>query len=132
MYGFTGRHTELAELDKALDRTIAAVTGTAGVGKTALAVHWSHRVGADFPDGCLYVDLRGYDPDRPMTAAEALAGLLRSLGVTGSDIPPTAAERAARYRTLLADRRMLVLLDNARDTEQARPLLPGRRLGYST
>ncbi|MCI0685805.1 MAG: tetratricopeptide repeat protein [Sporichthyaceae bacterium] len=125
VYGFTGRQAELTALDEGLDRTIAAVTGTAGVGKTALAVHWSHRVGAGFPDGCLYVDLRGYDPDQPMTAAEALAGFLRSLGVSGTDIPPTAAERTARYRTLLADRRMLVLLDNARDTEHARPLLPG-------
>jgi tetratricopeptide (TPR) repeat protein/transcriptional regulator with XRE-family HTH domain len=131
--GFTGRRKELAELDLRLGWTgesegvalISALAGTAGVGKTALAVHWAHRVGADFPDGCLYVDLRGYDPEQPVAPTEALAGFLRSLGVNGPDIPPTEAERAARYRTSLADRRMLVLLDNARGTDQVRPLLPG-------
>jgi len=133
VYGFTGRRHELAELEHILDpldarpgvALIAAVTGTAGVGKTALAVHWAHRAAARFPDGCLYVDLRGYDPDQPVTPAEALAGFLRSLGVNGADIPPTESERAARYRTLLAERHLLVLLDNARDTEHVRPLLPG-------
>ena len=133
VHGFTGRRKELAELDLMLHwaeesegvALISALAGTAGVGKTALAIHWAHRVGADFPDGCLYVDLRGYDPDQPVAPAEALAGFLRSLGVNGSDVPPTEAERAARYRTSLADRRMLVLLDNARDTDQVRPLLPG-------
>jgi tetratricopeptide (TPR) repeat protein/transcriptional regulator with XRE-family HTH domain len=133
VYGFTGRATELAELDRLLDRAgggpgvglISAVAGTAGVGKTALAVRWAHRVGREFPDGCLYVDLRGYDADRPMRPAEALAGFLRSLGVDGTDLPHDEAERAARYRTLLADRRMLIVLDNASNTDQVRPLLPG-------
>src|SRR5262245_58589338 len=131
-YGFTGRREQLAELDRMLESgergpvaLITAVAGTAGVGKTALAVHWAHRVEADFPDGCLYVDLRGYDAEQPVSPGDALTGFLRSLGVYGGDIPPTVAERAARYRTLLADRRMLVLLDNARNTEQIRPLLPG-------
>jgi tetratricopeptide (TPR) repeat protein/transcriptional regulator with XRE-family HTH domain len=131
--GFTGRKRELAELDLLLERPgaadgvppVAVVTGTAGVGKTGLAVHWAHQVRAGFPDGRLYLDLRGYHPDQPVPPAEALAGLLRSLGVAGADVPPGEAERAARLRTLLADRRALVLLDNARDTEQVRPLLPG-------
>ena len=131
VFGFTGRGAQLDELDRIVDMAdevppvglISAVAGTAGVGKTALALRWAHRVRARFPDGCLYGDLRGYDPDRPVPPAEALAGFLRSLGV--SDIPPDQAERAARYRTLLADRRMLVVLDNARDTDQVRPLLPG-------
>jgi tetratricopeptide (TPR) repeat protein len=139
VHGFTGRGAELAELDRLLlVRTgngsgghahgvplIVAIVGTAGVGKTALAVHWGQRVGAAFPDGCLYADLRGYDPDRPVAPAEALAAFLRSLGVSGADVPPTEAERAARYRTLLAGRRAMVVLDNAVDTEHARPLLAG-------
>ena len=93
---FTGRATELAALDRLLDRVgettpttivISAIAGTAGVGKTALAVHWAHRVAPRFPDGQLYVNLRGYDPDQPMSAADALAGFLRALGVPGQDIP---------------------------------------------
>jgi len=104
---------------------ISAVSGTAGVGKTALAVHWAHQAATRFPDGQLYVNLRGYDPDRPMVAADALAGFLRALGVPGQDIPPGADERAARYRSLLAGQRMLIVLDNASQAEQVRPLLPG-------
>jgi hypothetical protein len=104
---------------------ISAIGGTAGVGKTALAVHWAHRVAGRFPDGQLYVNLRGYDPDQPVPAADALRGLLRSLGVPGQDIPPETAERAAHYRSLLAGRRVLVVLDNARSADQVRPLLPG-------
>ena len=133
VYGFTGRAAELGALDQLLDQPgegpgvglISAVAGTAGVGKTALALRWAHRVGSRFPDGCLYVDLRGYDPDRPVRPAEALAGFLRSLGVDGADIPHDEAERAARYRSLLAEARMLIVLDNARDTDQVRTLLPG-------
>jgi DNA-binding SARP family transcriptional activator/Tfp pilus assembly protein PilF len=131
---FTGRAAELAALDGLLGQAgdklpgtpvIWAIAGTAGVGKTALAVHWAHQVAGRFPDGQLYVNLRGYDPGPPMTAGDALAGLLRTLGVPGQDIPPGADERAGRYRSLLAGRRMLVLLDNAGSAEQARPLLPG-------
>ena len=121
---FTGRVLELAALDDG-GPGIWAVVGTPGVGKTALAVHWAHRAEARYPDGCLYVDLRGYDPDQPVPPAEALASFLRALGVPGIEIPPTEAERAARYRTRLADRRMLVVLDNARDTDHVRLLLPG-------
>jgi DNA-binding SARP family transcriptional activator/Tfp pilus assembly protein PilF len=104
---------------------ISAVSGTAGVGKTALAVRWGHRAAARFRDGQLYVNLRGYDADRPLTAADALAGFLRALGVPGQDIPPGQDQRAARYRSLLAGRRMLIVLDNASKAEQVRPLLPG-------
>lgn len=104
---------------------ITAVSGTAGVGKTALAVHWAHQVAERFPDGQLYVNLRGYDLAKPMTANEALGGFLRALGVADRDIPADTAERAARFRSLLAGRRMLLLLDNASEGEQVRPLLPG-------
>jgi DNA-binding SARP family transcriptional activator/tetratricopeptide (TPR) repeat protein len=131
---FTGRAAEIAELDRllatsAVDGTaavvISAVSGTAGVGKTALAVRWAHQAAHLFPDGQLYVNLRGYDPGQPVSASDALAALLRSLGVTGEDIPPGEDSRAARYRSLLAGRRMLVVLDNASDATQVRPLLPG-------
>jgi tetratricopeptide (TPR) repeat protein len=100
------------------------VAGTAGVGKTAIAVQWAHQVAGSFPDGQLYVNLRGYDPEQPMTAAEALARFLRDLGMHGSDIPAEVGERAACYRSLLAGRRMLIVLDNAGQAEHVRPLLP--------
>ena len=132
---FTGRAAELAELSRLLPAAgrgeipgpvlISATSGTAGVGKTALVVHWAHQVADQFPDGQLHVNLRGYDPGRPMRAADALAGFMRALGVPSQDIPPGLEERAARYRSLLAGRRMLVLLDNAGEVEQIRPLLPG-------
>jgi tetratricopeptide (TPR) repeat protein len=130
---FTGRGAQLADLDRLLaestaDATavmIAAVSGTAGVGKTSLAVHWAHRVAGAFPDGQLYLNLRGYDPERPVQAAEALEVFLRALGVEETAIPHRLDERAARYRTLLADRKMLVLLDNAHSVDQVRDLLPG-------
>src|SRR5262249_31255718 len=129
--GVTGRSQELAQLDALLDPAIgpavviSAVSGTAGVGKTALAVHWAHRCRDRFPDGQLYVDLRGYDPDQPVTAASALARLLAALGVAEPDIPLGVDERAARFRTVTAGRRKLVLLDNASSFEHIRPLLPG-------
>jgi DNA-binding SARP family transcriptional activator/Flp pilus assembly protein TadD len=131
---FVGRANELAALTGLLARSgehspgaivISAIGGTAGVGKTALAVHWAHQVAERFPDGQLYVNLRGYDPDQPVPAADALAGFLQALGVPGADIPVEEAERAARYRSLLSGRRMLVVLDNAGSVEQVRPLLPG-------
>jgi tetratricopeptide (TPR) repeat protein len=131
VYGFVGRADELARMDRVLDSAsrsavpILALSGTAGVGKTALAVHWAHRVADRYPDGQLYVDLRGYGPDHPAEPGEALAGFLRSLGVEATDIPYDEAERAARYRSLLAGRRILVLVDNAHDTESVRSLLPG-------
>ena len=104
---------------------IVLISGTAGVGKTALAVRWAHQVAERFPDGQLYVDLRGYGADRPMPATDALAGFLRALGVAGPDIPAEADERAALFRSRTAGRRMLILLDNAGRVEQVRPLLPG-------
>lgn len=131
---FTGRAAELAALRATLDRpgerelrsvVIAAISGTAGVGKTALAVNWAHQVTDRFPDGQLYVNLHGYDSERPVAPGDALAGFLRALGVAGPDVPAETAERAAIYRSLLAGRRMLVLLDNAGSVDQVRPLLPG-------
>jgi DNA-binding SARP family transcriptional activator len=103
---------------------IALVAGSGGLGKTSLAVHAAHRVSASFPDGQLYVDLLGATP-HPLPVADVLARFLRDLGVDGRDIPVDEDERAARYRTVLAGRRMLILLDNARDAAQVRPLLPG-------
>jgi tetratricopeptide (TPR) repeat protein len=139
---FTGRTEELAELDRLLasieqaDRSgqdgerptavvISAVSGTAGVGKTALALRWAHHVRDRFPDGQLYVNLRGYDPDQAMAPAEALARFLTGLGLSGQELPLDLDERAARYRTEIAGRRLLVVLDNASSVEQVRPLLPG-------
>lgn len=128
---FTGRAAELSTLDGLGSDTagsvvaISAVSGMAGVGKTALAVHWAHRVRDRFPDGQLYVNLRGYDPRRPVPPADALAGFLEALGVRGAELPLDADGRAARFRTEIAGRRMLVVLDNASSAEQVRPLLPG-------
>jgi tetratricopeptide (TPR) repeat protein len=132
--GFIGRRAELARLDGLLhagpsgDATampIAVVSGTAGVGKTTLAVHWAHRVADRFPDGQLFVDLRGYDPDKPVAASDVLAVFLRALGVRGAAVPADVDERAALYRSVLADRRVLVVLDNAADYDHLRLLLPG-------
>jgi tetratricopeptide (TPR) repeat protein/transcriptional regulator with XRE-family HTH domain len=130
---FVGRSQELAALSSLCARPaehtgaaaiISAIGGTAGVGKTALALRWAYARASDFPDGQLYVNLRGYDPRPPVLARDALASFLRALGVNGQDVPQDLAECAARYRSLLAGRRMLILLDNARDAEQVRPLLP--------
>jgi hypothetical protein len=130
--GFVGRTSELAELDRVAASgpagtglPIAAICGGGGVGKTALALNWAHRHAADFPDGQLYVDLRGFGSRAPVAAAEALERFLRTLGVEADRIPTSVDERAARYRTTLADRRVLVLLDNAASAEHVRPLLPG-------
>jgi tetratricopeptide (TPR) repeat protein len=132
--GFTGRGAELEALTNVLDSAgggtpgavvISAIGGTAGVGKTALAVQFAHQVSERFPDGQLYANLRGYDPGRPVPAAEALAGFLRALGVDSQDIAGMEDERAARYRSLMAEKRIMVVLDNAGSVDQVRPLLPG-------
>jgi DNA-binding SARP family transcriptional activator/tetratricopeptide (TPR) repeat protein len=124
---FVGRAAELQQLTEqgaSLAMLISAIGGTAGVGKTALAVQWAHQEAGRYPDGQLYADLRGYDPGPPMVAADVLAGFLRALGVPSRDIPLEDDERAALYRSLLAGRKILVLLDNASAAEQVRALLP--------
>ncbi|WP_433381700.1 ATP-binding protein [Actinoplanes sp. CA-142083] len=128
--GFTGRDRELALLDALLTFAggviISAVSGTAGVGKTTLAVRWGHRVRHHFPDGQLYVNLRGFGPSGPPLApGEALRGMLDGLGVPPQRVPSDESSRAALFRSALAGRRMLILLDNAADAAQVRPLLPG-------
>ncbi|SDT77176.1 Tetratricopeptide repeat-containing protein [Actinoplanes derwentensis] len=134
VHPFTGRAEELTRLDTLLDgaggrpavAVISALSGMAGVGKTSLAVHWAHRVAEQFPDGQLYVNLRGFDPSgRIMDPADAIRGFLDALGVPPDQIPAGPDAQAGRYRNLLAGRRFLVVLDNARDAEQVRPLLPG-------
>jgi DNA-binding SARP family transcriptional activator/tetratricopeptide (TPR) repeat protein len=131
--GFVGRHSELATLDGVAapgDRRTAValivISGVAGAGKTTLATRWAHRVSGRFPDGQLYVDLRGYGPDdtRAVDPDTAVTGFLEALAVPAHRIPTSTQARAALYRTMLAGRRMLVVLDNARDSEQVRPLLP--------
>ena len=105
---------------------ITVITGTAGVGKTALAVHWAHRISDRYPDGQLYVNLRGFDPTGTAVApAEAIRGFLDAFGVTPPQIPLSLQAQAALYRSLLAGRRVLILLDNAAEDDQIRPLLPG-------
>ncbi|WP_419999341.1 AfsR/SARP family transcriptional regulator [Streptomyces boninensis] len=134
--GFTGRQAELRRLDTLLPAPAAAergaaelvvctIAGPAGVGKTALAVHWAHRVKGGFPDGQLYVNLRGYAAGAPLRPLDALARLLGALGVRSADIPVEHEAAAALYRSLLDGRRMLVLLDNAQHAAQVRELLPG-------
>jgi DNA-binding SARP family transcriptional activator/tetratricopeptide (TPR) repeat protein len=130
---FAGRAAELTAMTASLDEAaglsvVTAVGGCGGVGKTALAVHWAHRVTGRFPDGQIYLNLRGYDPALPtLTPADAVAALLSALAVPRSRMPHSLDERTALYRSLLSDRRMLILLDNARDSGQVRPLLPGSR-----
>jgi DNA-binding SARP family transcriptional activator len=129
---FTGRFDQLKTLDGLLPDAdgpspavvVSAIAGLAGVGKTALAVHWGHRVREHFPDGQLYVNLRGHAVGPPMSAHEALHHLLRSCGVAGEEIAGDIDLAAGRYRSLLAERRVLVLLDNAASADQVRPLLP--------
>ena len=132
--GFTGRTAELQALTQILDDAaggapgtvvISAIGGTAGVGKTALALHWAHQVAGRFGDGQLYVNLRGFDPSGvPAPPAEAIRGFLDALGVPPEKIPPQPDAQAGMYRTLAAGKKMLIVLDNARDEQQVRPLLP--------
>lgn len=129
---FLGRESEIKEIEAILrgngrgSPAICAVDGLAGTGKTALAVHVAHAVADDFPDGVLFLDLHTYTPGTPeVDSAEALDRLLRHLGIPGDDIPRVAEDRAAFYRTCLRDRRILVVIDNARTADQVWPLLPG-------
>jgi len=129
---FVGREPELEQLDGLLSQdapsgtvVISAISGTGGIGKTALALRWGHDVAGQFPDGQLYVNLRGYDPGGiPLMPGDAIRGFLEALGVPPTEIPESPDVQAALYRTMLADRRLLILLDNARDPEQVRSLLP--------
>lgn len=128
---FIGREEQLGLLDASLlaaepdGAKVVVISGAAGVGKTGLAVRWAHRVTDSFPDGQLYLDLHGYGIEPLLSPAEALASLLRSLGIERPEVLTSVDERAARYRTLLSERKVLVLLDNARNVAQVRPLLPG-------
>ncbi|MEV6620308.1 NB-ARC domain-containing protein [Amycolatopsis sp. NPDC051114] len=135
MPDFTGRQEQLAFLTAQLpvddqdDRVgavvITAVNGTCGVGKTMLALHWARQVERQFPDGTLFVNLRGYGPGDPLSAGKALEGFLQALGVPGEMIPAGIESQAGLYRSLLAGKRVLIVLDNANTPGQVRPLLPG-------
>jgi tetratricopeptide (TPR) repeat protein len=132
--GFTGRARQLKDLDQLLPgdapggAAAVMIAGTAGVGKTALAIRWGQRVRHHFPDGQLYVNLRGFAAEGPpVRPSEALSGFLEALEVPPAQVPVGLDARSALFRSLLADRRMLVVLDNARDADQVRPLLPGSR-----
>ncbi|HEX3963577.1 MAG TPA: BTAD domain-containing putative transcriptional regulator [Trebonia sp.] len=131
---FIGRSDELLALTGALNESgaatpgtvvVSAIAGTAGIGKTALALNWAHQVVDRFPDGQLHVNLHGFDPSGPPGTPEAaIRGFLMALGLEPQRIPPDLEAQAGMYRSLLADRRMLIVLDNARDEQQVRPLLP--------
>ncbi len=131
--GFAGRAADVTRLDEAVRSTgssstaVTAVGGVAGVGKTALVLHWAHRAAPKFPDGQLYADLHGWGGSGPVQPAAVLARFLRALGTDSDALPADLDESSALFRSLMADRRMLVVLDNARSADQVRPLFPGGR-----
>jgi DNA-binding SARP family transcriptional activator/tetratricopeptide (TPR) repeat protein len=132
MADFVGREVELATLDGLVRGggpppavVITAIGGAGGIGKTALAVLWAHRAAAHFGDGQLYVDLHGYDGGRPVRPVDALARLLRTLGVPNDQLPTDLDQATDLYRATVADKRLIVVLDNARSVDQVRPLIPG-------
>ncbi|WP_282797399.1 helix-turn-helix domain-containing protein [Streptomyces sp. CC224B] len=127
--GFHGRAAELAAVSRAAESQapVCLVVGPAGVGKTALVLHWAHQNRAAFPGGLLYADLRGFGDQGEPALVEVLREFLLALGVPHERIPKSVNGAAALFRSLAADRRLLVVLDNARDSEQVRPLLPGGR-----
>ncbi|MFB9965552.1 ATP-binding protein [Sinosporangium siamense] len=129
--GFVNRTDELGRLNAALAEespthsAVYVIVGTAGVGKTSLALQWANQAQSNFPDGQLYINLRGYDPGEPVKPEEALHRFLSALGVPSAAVPRDRESAAAMYRSELADRRMLIVLDNAATVSQVRPLLPG-------
>jgi hypothetical protein len=139
---FTGRTAELERLDAILASaghkdsgggsggipaaTVAVLSGTAGVGKTTLAAQWAHRIASQFPDGRLYANLRGLDPGgRAQDPAQVVRGFLEASGIPAEEIPQDLDARVGLFRSVLTNRRVLIVLDDARDEEQVRPLLPG-------
>lgn len=133
VWGFVNRTAELARLDGVFSGpkrdphvvTVSVITGTAGVGKTSLAIHWAHRIKHRFPDGQFYINLCGYDPGRPVTSDYALSHFLQNLDVPARAIPIDLDAKASMYRSCVAGKRILVVLDNAATVAQVRPLLPG-------
>jgi DNA-binding SARP family transcriptional activator/tetratricopeptide (TPR) repeat protein len=128
---FVGRAEQMIVLHSALARCaeagqVVAVTGPAGVGKTALALHFAHQAADQFPDGQLYVDMRGHAQTPAVTPLDGLARLLRSLGVPAEQVPVDLTDATVLYRTIISGKRMLVLLDDVGSADQVRPLLPGR------
>jgi MFS family permease/tetratricopeptide (TPR) repeat protein len=133
VFGFVNRMEDIEILDRLLcgsegapgQVAVCVLTGAPGIGKTALAIRWAHRVREQFPDGQLYVNLRGYDWETPLDPQRVLAGFLIALGVAPGAVPPDREERSSLYRSLLSARQVLIVLDNASTVAQVRPLLPG-------